>query len=61
MGGVMRWLSPDAPLWWRLIATALPLCLSATGFAEGSVPAGIAAGAVAALAFHRFFLLGAGD
>ncbi len=57
----MRWLSPDAPLWWRLFATAVPLCLSATAFGEGSVPLGIAGGAVTALAFHRFFLLGAKD
>lgn len=57
----MRWLSPDAPLWWRLFATAVPFCLSATAFAGGSVPLGILAGAAAALAFHRFFLLGARD
>ncbi|MFI0397353.1 hypothetical protein [Paracoccus jiaweipingae] len=52
----MRIVSPESPLWWRLLVTAVPFCAAAYGLSEGSVPAGLVFGLAGGFVFHRLFL-----
>ncbi|MDO5621260.1 MAG: hypothetical protein Q4G24_07300 [Paracoccus sp. (in: a-proteobacteria)] len=52
----MRIVGPESPLWWRIIAAAIPFVAAAVGFSEGYVPVSVLFAGIGAFVFHRLFL-----